>query len=115
MGLPKSGGWVVLAVLLHASGAAAQIVNVQSLFDEKAEPGGDWRTGSTELFSVRGSLVGQIRSERNVWLAVIRGEYSFASGERIVSQVLEHVRYPMTAPRPRRCRHWTRSRGPPSE
>jgi hypothetical protein len=97
----KSGGWVVLAVLLHASGAAAQIVNVQALFDEKAEMGpaaaielgGDWRTGSTQLFSVRGSLVGQVRSERNVWLGVIRGEYSFASGERIVSQVLEHLRY----------------------
>ena len=101
MNLPKSGGWVVLALLLHAGSAAAQIVNVQALFDEKAEPGpaasielgGDWRTGSTQLFSVRGSLVGQLRSERSVWLGVIRGEYSFASGERIVSQVLEHVRY----------------------
>ncbi|RKH42228.1 DUF481 domain-containing protein [Corallococcus sicarius] len=101
MNLPKSGGWVVLALLLHAGSAAAQIVNVQALFDEKAEPGpaasielgGDWRTGSTQLFSVRGSLVGQLRSERGVWLGVIRGEYSFASGERIVSQVLEHVRY----------------------
>ncbi|RKG55966.1 DUF481 domain-containing protein [Corallococcus sp. AB011P] len=101
MGLLKPGGWVVLVVLLHTSGAAAQIVNVQALFDEKAEPGpaaaielgGDWRTGSTELFSIRGSLVGQLRSERGVWLGVIRGEYSFASGERIVSQVLEHVRY----------------------
>ena len=101
MNLSKSGGWVVLAVLLHAGSAAAQIVNVQALFDEKAEPGpaaaielgGDWRTGSTELFSIRGSLVGQLRTERSVWLGVIRGEYSFASGERIVSQVLEHVRY----------------------
>ncbi len=91
----------MLGVLLHASSAAAQIVNVQALFDEKAELGpaaaielgGDWRTGSTELFSVRGSLVGQLRSERDVWLGVIRGEYSFATGERIVSQVLEHVRY----------------------
>ncbi|CAM3328200.1 DUF481 domain-containing protein [Corallococcus sp. ZKHCc1 1396] len=101
MGSSKRYGWVVLAVLLQAGSASAQIVNVQALFDEKAEPGpaaaielgGDWRTGSTELFSVRGSLVGQLRSERNLWLGVIRGEYSFASGERIVSQVLEHVRY----------------------
>ncbi|TSC31491.1 YdiY family protein [Corallococcus sp. Z5C101001] len=98
----KTGGWgLVLGVLLHASAASAQIVNVQALFDEKAELGpaasielgGDWRTGSTRLFTVRGSLVGQLRSERNVWLGIIRGEYSFASGERIVSQVLEHVRY----------------------
>ncbi|RYZ43244.1 MAG: DUF481 domain-containing protein [Myxococcaceae bacterium] len=97
----KKVGWVVLAGLLLAGSASAQIVNVQALFDEKAElgpaasieVGGDWRTGSTQLFSVRGSLVGQLRTERDVWLAVIRGEYSFASGERIVSQVLEHVRY----------------------
>jgi hypothetical protein len=92
---------VLLLAWLHAASAAAQIVNVQALFDEKAPPGpsgavdlgADWRTGSTNLFTVRGALLGQWRTETHTLLAAIRGEYAFASGERIVSKVLEHLRY----------------------
>jgi len=97
----RAGVLAVLLVLLASGTAAAQIVNVQALFEEKAEPGpsgsvelsADWRTGSTALFSIRGALVGQWRAEPHTWLAVVRGEYSFANGERIVSRVLEHLRY----------------------
>ncbi|NOJ77956.1 DUF481 domain-containing protein [Myxococcus xanthus] len=97
----KSSRWVLLLVWLHAASAAAQIVNVQALFDENTGPGrsaavdlgADWRTGSTHLFSVRGALLGQWRSETHTWLAVIRGEYAFAADEVIVSKVMEHVRY----------------------
>lgn len=93
--------WVLLLASLHAASAAAQIVNVQALFDEKApsgpsaavDLGTDWRTGSTNLFTVRGALLGQWRAEAHTWLGAIRGEYAFASGERIVSKVLEHLRY----------------------
>jgi putative salt-induced outer membrane protein YdiY len=97
----RTGRWVLLFAWLYAASAAAQIVNVQALFGEKAPPGpsaavdlgADWRTGSTSLFTVRGALLGQWRTETHTWLAAIRGEYAFASGERIVSKVLEHVRY----------------------
>ena len=96
-----AGGLALVLVLLVSGPAAAQIVNVQALFEEKADPGpsgaielsGDWRTGSTALFSIRGALVGQWRAEPHTWLAVVRGEYTFANGERIVSRVLEHLRY----------------------
>jgi hypothetical protein len=93
---------VLLLVGLYAGSAAGQIVNVQALFDEKTAPLGpsaavelsaDWRTGSTNLFSIRGALLGQWRTEKDIWLGVIRGEYSFAEGERIVSRVMEHLRY----------------------
>jgi len=95
------GRWVLLLAWLHAASAAAQIVNVQAMFDEKAPPGPsaavdlgtDWRTGSTNLFTVRGALLGQWRTETHTWLGAIRGEYAFASGERIVSKVMEHLRY----------------------
>lgn len=96
-----AGGLACVLVLLISRGAAAQIVNVQALFEEKADPGpsgsvelsADWRTGSTALFSIRGALVGQWRAEPHTWLAVVRGEYTFVNGERIVSRVLEHLRY----------------------
>lgn len=96
-----AGVLAVLWVLLGAGEAAAQIVNVQALFTEEGEPGpsgtvelsGEWRTGSVALFSVRGALVGQWRAERHTWLGVVRGEYSFASGERITSRIMEHLRY----------------------
>ncbi|WP_426756684.1 DUF481 domain-containing protein [Myxococcus sp. Y35] len=98
---PRFSGWVLLLAWLHAASAAAQIVNVQALFEENSAPGHsfamdlgtDWRTGSTDLFSVRGSLLGQWRTERHTWLGVIRGEYAFAADETIVSKTLEHLRY----------------------
>lgn len=102
MGGMNSGRWVLLFAWLYAGSAAAQIVNVQALFNEKTAPQGpsagvelsaDWRTGSTALFSVRGSLLGQWRADQHIWLGVIRGEYTFAEGERIVSRVMEHLRY----------------------
>lgn len=96
-----SGRWLLLLLLLVSRGAAAQIVNVQALFEEKAEEGpsgavelsADWRTGNTALFTIRGALLGQWRVDPHTWLAVVRGEYSIANGERIVSKVLEHLRY----------------------
>ena len=92
---------LLLLAWLHAASAAAQIVNVQTLFDENTGPGRsaavdlgmDWRTGSIQLFSLRGALLGQWRTERHTWLGVIRGEYTFAADEVIVSKVMEHVRY----------------------
>ncbi len=98
---PGFSRWGLLLVWLHAASAAAQIVNVQALFDEDEAPGRsvsvdlgtDWRTGSTRLISLRGALLGQWRTKRHTWLGVIRGEYAFAANERIVSKLLEHVRY----------------------
>ncbi|ATB45049.1 hypothetical protein MYMAC_000632 [Corallococcus macrosporus DSM 14697] len=98
----KSGGrWVLLLAWLHAATASAQIINVQALFDENMGPGhsvavdlgADWRTGSIDLFSLRGALLGQWRTEKHTWLGVVRGEYAFAAEEVIVSKVMEHVRY----------------------
>lgn len=98
----KSGRWVLLLFTwLHAASASAQIVNVQALFDENRGPGrsaavdlgADWRTGSINLFSLRGALLGQWRTDNHTWMGVIRGEYAFAAEEVIVSKVMEHVRY----------------------
>ncbi|NVI99661.1 DUF481 domain-containing protein [Myxococcus sp. AM009] len=98
----KSSRWALLLLAwLHATTAAAQIINVQGLFDENTGPGrsaavdlgADWRTGSIDLFSLRGALVGQWRTENHTWMGVVRGEYAFAADEVIVSKVLEHVRY----------------------
>ena len=93
-------------VLLLALGvspvAAAQIVNVQALFDEATAPMGwsagaelslDWRTGSTNLIVARLLTSGQWRSEKHTVLAVVRGEYGFAQEELFVSRILEHARY----------------------
>ena len=92
----------VLAVLLPASEAAAQIVNVQALFDEATAPMGlsgsadlslDWRTGSTNLIATRLLASAQWRTPEHMVLAVARGEYNFARDELLVSRFLEHLRY----------------------
>jgi putative salt-induced outer membrane protein YdiY len=92
---------LVLALLLSRE-AAAQIVNVQALFDDATAPLGvaggaelslDWRTGSTNLLVARGVLMGQWRTERHAVLGVVRGEYGFAQEQLIVSKFLEHLRY----------------------
>jgi hypothetical protein len=97
-----AGPWLLALVLLTASEAAAQIVNVQALFDEATSPLGvsggaelslDWRTGSTELLVVRGSVLGQWRTEKHTLLGVVRGEYGYAQDTLIVSKFLEHLRY----------------------
>jgi len=98
--------WARLLVLvlgvLTSREAAAQIVNVQALFDEATAPPGlagaveaslDWRTGSTELLVARGMLLGQWHAERHTVLGVARGEYGFAGEKLIVSRILEHLRY----------------------
>ncbi len=101
------GGWgVVLAavvgVLVPAPEAAAQIVNVQALFDEATAPMGfsgtadlslDWRTGSTNLIATRLLASAQLRTPPHTVLVVARGEYNFARDELLVSRFLEHVRY----------------------
>ena len=93
--------WLLL-VLVTPREAAAQIVNVQGLFDETTAPLGvsggaelslDWRTGSTNLLVVRGAVLGQWRTEKHTVLGVVRGEYGYAQDTLIVSKVLEHVRY----------------------
>jgi Protein of unknown function, DUF481 len=93
---------VLMLALLTSREAAAQIVNVQALFDETTAPQGlsggaevslDWRTGSTDLLVARGVLTGQWRSENHTVLGVARGEYGFANEELIVSKFLEHLRY----------------------
>lgn len=96
------GLWLLVLGLLMAPEAAAQIVNVQALFDEAASPPGlsggaelslDWRTGSTELLVARASVLGQWRTEKHTLLGVVRGEYGYAQDTLIVSKVLEHLRY----------------------
>jgi hypothetical protein len=90
----------LLLCTLAVQPARAQIVNVQSLFAEDAPLGPsagtelslDWRTGANDYFSVRGSLLGQYRTQRQVLLGVIRGEYGKSNGERILARSLEHVR-----------------------
>ena len=90
----------LLALVLAAPAARAQIVNVQSLFTEEAplgpSAGGEvsveWRTGANDLFSARGSLVGQYRTESRALLGVVRGEYGKSNGERILARTLEHLR-----------------------
>jgi hypothetical protein len=92
---------LLLAVLLTAPLAQAQISNIQALFPRDAPEGlsggvelsGDWRTGSVELLVARGLLLGQWRSGPHTLLAAVRGEYGFAGERRIISKVLEHVRY----------------------
>lgn len=92
---------LLLAVLLAAPLARAQISNMQSLFPRDAPEGlsggvelsGDWRTGSVELLVARGLLLGQWRSGPHTLMAAVRGEYGFAGERRIISRVLEHVRY----------------------
>lgn len=97
-----AGLLLLLLGLLMPREAAAQIVNVQALFDEATSPMGtsggaelslDWRTGSTDLLVVRGLLLGQWRSEKHTVLGVARGEYGYAQDTLIVSKVLEHLRY----------------------
>ena len=96
------GPWLLALVLLTSVEAAAQIVNVQALFDEATSPLGvsggaelslDWRTGSTELLVVRGAVLGQGRSETHPLLGVVRGEYGYAQDTLITSRFLEHARY----------------------
>jgi hypothetical protein len=91
-----------MLVLLTSREAAAQIVNVQALFDDATAPLGlsggaeasvDWRTGSTDLLVMRGLVLGQWRTEKHAVLGVARGEYGFAQEELIVSKLLEHLRY----------------------
>jgi hypothetical protein len=97
-----AGPLFLLLALLAPREAAAQIVNVQALFDEATSPLGasggaelslDWRTGSTDLLVVRGLMLGQWRTEKHTLLGVARGEYGYAQDDLIVSKVLEHVRY----------------------
>jgi hypothetical protein len=93
---------LLVLVLLTSSESAAQIVNVQALFDDATAPLGasggaelslDWRTGSTNLLVARALLMGQWRTEKHTVLGVVRGEYGFARDELIVSKFLEHLRY----------------------
>ncbi|HZH77727.1 MAG TPA: DUF481 domain-containing protein [Archangium sp.] len=93
---------LLVLVLLTSREAAAQIVNVQALFDDATAPLGasggaelslDWRTGSTNLLVARALLMGQWRTETHTVLAVARGEYGFAKDQLIVSKFLEHLRY----------------------
>jgi len=93
---------VVMGVLAPGREAAAQIVNVQALFDEATAPMGlsggvdlslDWRTGSTNLIATRVLASGQWRTPTHTVLAVGRGEYNFAKDELLVSRFLEHLRY----------------------
>ncbi|WNG54270.1 DUF481 domain-containing protein [Archangium gephyra] len=96
------GPWLLALVLLTSVEAAAQIVNVQALFDEATSPMGvsggaelslDWRTGSTELLVVRGAVLGQWRADKHTLLGVVRGEYGYAQDTLITSKFLEHARY----------------------
>ena len=98
----RSAGLLLLLVLLTSRGAAAQIVNVQALFDDATAPLGasgaaelslDWRTGSTSLLVARALVLGQWRTEKHTVLGAVRGEYGFARDELIVSKFLEHLRY----------------------
>ena len=100
--LRRVGPWLLALVLLTSVEAAAQIVNVQALFDEATSPLGvsgaaelslDWRTGSTELLVARGTVLGQWRTEKHTVLGVVRGEYGYAQDTLIVSRFLEHARY----------------------
>ncbi|HET9451653.1 MAG TPA: DUF481 domain-containing protein [Aggregicoccus sp.] len=92
---------LLLLCALVAPAAQAQIVNVQALFSEEARPGpsagaelsADWRTGANDLFTVRGSVLGQYRAERRALLGVLRGEYGKSNGERIMARTLEHLRF----------------------
>ncbi|HZH14195.1 MAG TPA: DUF481 domain-containing protein [Archangium sp.] len=97
-----AGPWLLALMLLTSVEAAAQIVNVQALFDEATSPLGmsgsgelslDWRTGSTELVVVRGAVLGQWRTEKHTLLGVVRGEYGYAQDTLLVSRFLEHLRY----------------------
>ena len=92
---------LVLLTLLVAAPAAAQIVNVQSVFTDDAPlgvSGGidaavDWRTGSNDFLALRGALAGQWRGERGQVLALARGEYGLSQGLTTLNRVLEHLRY----------------------
>lgn len=92
---------LLLAALLAAPLARAQISNIQARFPKDAPEGlsgavelsGDWRTGSVELLVARGLLLGQWRGGPHTLLAAVRGEYGFAGEQRIISKVLEHLRY----------------------
>ena len=91
---------LLLVCVLAASSARAQIVNIQALFTDEAKLGpsagaelsADWRTGANDLFTVRGSVLGQYRTERRALLGVLRGEYGKSNGERILARTLEHLR-----------------------
>jgi hypothetical protein len=92
---------LLLLCALAAPAAHAQIVNIQALFSEEARLGpsagaelsADWRTGANDLFTVRGSVLGQYRTERRALLGVLRGEYGKSNGERILARTLEHLRF----------------------
>ncbi|HEX8434517.1 DUF481 domain-containing protein [Archangium sp.] len=98
----RPAGLLLVLVLMMSPEAAAQIVNVQALFDEATSPMGvsggaelslDWRTGSTDLLVTRALVLGQWRTEKHTVMGVVRGEYGFANEELIVSKFLEHLRY----------------------
>jgi hypothetical protein len=92
----------LLAVLLLASTARAQIINVQPLLAKhEMRPGLglalesslDWRTGNVSLLLFSANLVTRYRYQRHHLFLLGHAEIGIKSGERFLSKDLEHLRY----------------------
>jgi putative salt-induced outer membrane protein YdiY len=94
--------WVaVFFLMLTASTAHAQIVNVQSILATEASEGlsgsisgsADWRTGNTELLVLSASPVARFRHGDHLIIAIAKGELGRSKGQRIIAKTFEHLRY----------------------
>jgi hypothetical protein len=91
----------VLAALVGAAPAAAQIVNVQSRFSELQEEGAkaaieasaDWRTGNLNLLVLGAQGSVQYGHGNSQVMGSVRGEVTLADGIDDGRRTFEHLRY----------------------
>jgi hypothetical protein len=109
--LPRFFGALLAASsALVALPAAAQIINVQPLIAAKQgsedrvtiafEASADVRSGNTQLVSLAGSGLCELRRGRHLFFLLARGDYAERSGEPFLSKDLEHFRYRITVTGP---------------
>jgi putative salt-induced outer membrane protein YdiY len=94
--------WVlVLTVLLIATEARAQIVNVQGQLAKAPEKDSvigqveaklDWREGNSPLFQVGGAAALLIHEGRFIGLVLVKGEWGESRGIALSRKTFEHVR-----------------------
>ena len=92
---------VVGIVLAAASGARAQIVNVQGQLAKATDKDGvdgqvegkiDWREGNNSLFQIGGTAAVLLRRGKLLGLALVKADYGESRGLTLSKKTFEHLR-----------------------
>jgi len=95
---------VIVSLLALVAGprlASAQIVNVQSVLATEADQGLsgsvrgsiDYRTGNIDVLRLSALATTTYRQEDHHLIAILKGDFGKASGDRYIARTFEHLRY----------------------